>query len=63
MSSPNTLTITVDEAARRIGIGRNATYDLIRAGRLPHLRVGRVIRVPVRSLEEWVEAEAARRLS
>lgn len=48
------LTLTVPETASALGLGRNTVYDLIRAGRLPHLRVGRTIRVPQAALSEWI---------
>lgn len=36
-------TITVMEAARRLGISRNTAYDAARAGQLPHLKIGKRI--------------------
>ena len=51
--SPQTierLTIPVPEAARRLGIGRNAAYDAIRRGELPAIKVGRRILVPLAAL-------------
>jgi excisionase family DNA binding protein len=48
------LTLTVPEAANALGLGRNTVYDLIRQGHLPHLRVGRIIRVPQAALTEWI---------
>jgi len=35
------LTFSVPEAARTLGISRNLCYELIRAGELPCLRLGR----------------------
>lgn len=61
--SPDALTLTVPEAARLLGIGRNAAYDLIRRGELPHVRFGRTIRVPRSALEPWLlSAASARRV-
>lgn len=37
--------ITVVEAAKLLKIGRNAVYDAIKRGELPHLRIGKHIRL------------------
>ena len=47
-------TMTVAEAARHLGISRSHAYDLVRAGDLPHLRLGRRIVVPRRDLDRWM---------
>ena len=36
-----TLLLTVAEAAKLLGIGRNLAYELVTQGRLPHVRLGR----------------------
>ncbi len=48
-------TITVEEAARRLGIGRSLAYSLVREGSLPHLRLGSRIVIPVNALERLLE--------
>lgn len=53
---PDTLTLSVREAAAHLGIGRNRVYDLIRAGDLPHLRIGKTIRIPTEPLAAWIAA-------
>lgn len=50
--------LTVEEAARLLRIGRNTCYELIRQQRIPHVRLGRLIRVPRTGLEEWIAREA-----
>jgi excisionase family DNA binding protein len=47
--------LTVLEAAAMLRIGRNTMYHLIAIGQVPHLRVGRTIRVPRAALERWLE--------
>jgi len=49
------LTVTPQEAAARLGMGRASIYRLLREGRLPAVKLGRVYRVPVRVLEEVLE--------
>lgn len=48
--------LTVPEAARRLSLGRATTYQLVRRGELPSVRVGRAVRVPARALEAWIAA-------
>lgn len=50
------LTYTVADVAEHLAIGRNRVYDLIAAGELPHLRIGRTIRVPADHLAAWIAA-------
>ena len=56
-------TITVEEAAALLGIGRTAAYDAARRGQLPTRRLGRRLFVPVPALLEWLGASAAVRAS
>jgi excisionase family DNA binding protein len=45
------LTLTVDEAAKVLGISRALAYELIASGEIPSLRLGRRIVVPRRALD------------
>lgn len=49
----------VSEAASALSISRAKAYELIAAGRLPSVRVGGCIRVPVSALRAWIEAQLA----
>jgi len=55
---PDQLLLTVPEAARLLRISRNLAYDLIAQGRLPHVRLGRTIRVSRPRLEDWISHES-----
>jgi len=46
--------ITVNEAARRLGLGRSLTYRFIRTGDLPSLKIGGARRILVADLHEFV---------
>lgn len=50
--------VTVDEAARRLGMGRSYTYQLLLRGELASVKLGRSRRVPVHALEEYVRGLA-----
>ena len=46
--------LTVDEAAKRLALGRTMVYELIGRGDLPSLKIGRARRIPASALERWV---------
>lgn len=50
------LLIPVEEAARRLAIGRTVAYSLIRSGELPSVKIGRSRRIPVSTLQQYVES-------
>ena len=54
---PESAFLTVPEAACLLGISRNSTYELVRRNRLPHIRLGRSVRIPRRIFERWIENE------
>ena len=54
------LTLTVEEAARALGISRTLAYELVTRGELPSLRLGRRLVVPRRALEALLDAPADR---
>jgi excisionase family DNA binding protein len=43
-------TVSVEEAAHLLGIGRTAAYSAISRRELPAIRIGRRLRIPVRGL-------------
>ena len=46
------ITISVPEAGKRyFGLCRNAAYDAAARGDIPVIKIGRLLRVPVRALE------------
>jgi excisionase family DNA binding protein len=50
MDSEHPLTLTVEQAAKVLGIGRSTAYELVHTGDIPSLRLGRRIVVPVAPL-------------
>ena len=51
------LTLSVPEAgARYFGLSRNASYDAAKRGEIPTIRIGKLLRVPVRALEQMLDA-------
>jgi excisionase family DNA binding protein len=49
------LAVSVPEAGRLLGVGRITAYRAAKAGRLPTVRFGRRLVVPVRALEKMLE--------
>lgn len=52
-------TLTVEETASLLGLGRSAAYEAIRRGEIPSRRLGRRLLVPVPALLEWLGATEA----
>lgn len=53
------LLLTVRDVEAELQLGRTRTYELVRSGALPVLRVGRSIRVPREALLRWIEDHCA----
>ena len=53
-------TLTIEEAARVLGIGRNTAYEAVRRGEIPVVRIGRRFLVPRAALEQLLSAVARR---
>jgi excisionase family DNA binding protein len=51
-SKPETL--TVEETAKRLRLGRNQAYQAVARGQLPAIRVGRRWLIPVAALERML---------
>jgi excisionase family DNA binding protein len=43
------------EVSELTGMGKSKTYELIAAGILPSVRIGRLVRVPADKLRRWIE--------
>ncbi len=53
-------TVTVEEAAQILGIGRNSAYEAVRRGELPVIRIGRRFVIPKVALDELLSTAARR---
>jgi excisionase family DNA binding protein len=50
------LTLSVPEAGRKyFNLSREGSYEAARRGELPTIRIGRLLRVPVRALEAMLD--------
>lgn len=50
------LTLTVQEAARLLGLSRNSAYQGIATGDIPHIKVGKRILVPRLAFQKMLES-------
>lgn len=51
-------TLTVPEAARFLGIGRNSAYEAVARGEIPSIRIGKRILVPRSRLATLLAGDA-----
>ena len=56
-TEPTGLLVTVEEAARRLSIGRSHIYEQIQRGTLRSIRIGRSRRILNRDLEAFIESQ------
>ena len=46
------LTLTIEETAKLLGIGRQLAYDKVKTGEIPVIKIGRRLLVPRSALEK-----------
>ena len=46
--------LRVEDAAEILQIGRTKVYELMARGELPVVRIGRSVRIPCGSLQDWI---------
>ena len=52
------LLLRADEAASLLAIGRTKVFEMMAAGELPVIRIGRCVRIPKDQLERWIGDQA-----
>ena len=57
-SGAGRLLLSVKEASELLGVGRGLVYEMVAQDQLPHVRLGRLIKLPRRGLEDWVERQS-----
>ena len=53
------LLLRIPEVAERLSLGRSTIYELVAAGELPTVYIGRAVRIPAAAVCAWVERRAA----
>ena len=46
--------LDVSEVAELLGLSRKHVYGLVESGRIPHLKLGRLVRFHPDSIEAWI---------
>jgi excisionase family DNA binding protein len=52
-------TISVEEAGRRLGVGRNSAYEAAHRGEIPVIKIGKRLLVPRAAFDRMLNGEAA----
>ena len=61
MSEETTLTMSVPAAGTKyFGLSRNGAYDAAKRGEIPTIKIGRLLRVPIRALEAMLDRTSER---
>ena len=53
------LVVSVPEAGRVLGLGRNASYEAVKRGEIPVLRFGKLLKVPTAWLKSVLSGDAS----
>ena len=43
-----------EQVGKILGVGRTKLYEMLRAGELPVIRIGRLVRIPRSELDRWL---------
>jgi excisionase family DNA binding protein len=61
MSEEKSLTLSVPQAGKRyFGLSRGASYAAAERGEIPTVRIGRLLRVPIKAMDALLESAAAK---
>ena len=55
-----TLTYSVEEVAKLLGIARNNAYERVRAGDIPSIRMGKRYLIPRERFHAWLNGETTK---
>jgi excisionase family DNA binding protein len=50
--------LSVEELAELLGTGRTATYDAVRRGEIPSIKIGRKVLVPTAAVRRLLELDS-----
>ena len=58
--APVKVLLTIDEAAQALSIGRTLLYDLMMRKQIASIKVGRVRRVPMAAIDDYIYRQLTR---
>ena len=47
--------LTVPEAAKHVKLSKSKVYWLVETRKIPHIKIGKNVRIREKNLEEWIE--------
>jgi excisionase family DNA binding protein len=50
---------TIPEVARYLKLSKSKVYYLVQRGTIPHVRIGKNVRITERDLKNWLESNSA----
>lgn len=59
MAGEERATYTIEESARRLGIGRNQAYEAAHRGEIPTIRIGKRLLVPRAAFDRLLDSGRA----
>ena len=57
IANPDKKLLSIDELSERIGVAKNTLYDWVSMGKIPHLKLGKLVRFEVVKIEQWLETK------
>ena len=58
MNNEAKLLLSVKEASELLGVGTGLVYEMVRRDELPHVRLGRLVKISRQGLEAWIAQES-----
>jgi prophage regulatory protein len=49
---------TIPEVAQHLKLSKSKVYSLVQQGKIPHVRIGRNVRIKERELQAWLEQQS-----
>ena len=58
MNNEAKLLLSVKEASELLGVGTGLVYEMVRKHEIPHIRLGRLVKIPLQGLETWIAQQS-----
>jgi excisionase family DNA binding protein len=49
--------LSVDDLSAKIGVAKNTIYDWVSMGKLPHLKLGKLVKFEADKIERWLQTK------
>lgn len=53
--------LTIPEVARYLKLSKSKVYYLVQQGKIPHIKIGRNVRIKESELQQWLEQNAQKK--